>query len=108
MLNEDGKTFWERIFDETQRSEREERVLEYVIYRLCDGARVLDIIREAYVRHNLSPEQAEGIIARPRLVEAARREMEQGYASGEPDPWRPAVGPFGEAELRPAWDDDVG
>jgi nucleotide-binding universal stress UspA family protein len=80
-------TFWEMLLGD-HRSEREQRVLEYVVHRVGDGAHLADVVREEYVRRNASPAEVEDICANPRLVEAARREMNEDFASGELDPRR--------------------
>jgi hypothetical protein len=60
-------------------SKREELVLEYVIYRLSDGARLEDIVREQYVRRHASPDEVKDILDNPELVEAARRKLEEDF-----------------------------
>jgi nucleotide-binding universal stress UspA family protein len=93
VRRQDGKSTeerpasWKMLFG-PHRSEREERVLEYVIHRVGDGAHLADVVREEYVRRNASPAEVEDIIANPSLVEAARREMNEDFASGELDPRR--------------------
>jgi hypothetical protein len=70
------------------RSEREQRVLGYVVHRIGDGAHPADVVREEYVRRNASSAEVEDIRAKPRLVGAARGEMNEDFASGELDPQR--------------------
>ena len=60
-------------------SEREVKVLEYIIHRLGDGARLEDIVQEEYVRRYASPEEVEEILENPRLVEGARRKIEEDF-----------------------------
>jgi hypothetical protein len=60
-------------------SKREELVLEYVIYRVSDGARLEDIVREQYVRRHASPDEVQDILDNPELVEAARRKLEKDF-----------------------------
>jgi hypothetical protein len=52
-------------------SEREEKVLEYVIHRLGDGAQLEDIVWEQYVRRHASPDAVQDILDNPELVEVA-------------------------------------
>ena len=71
------RSFWDRIFSIHHHSDREEKVLEYVIHRLGDGASLEDAIREEYVRRHASPDEVQEILDTPRLVEAIREKMEE-------------------------------
>ena len=82
------RTFWDRLLSTHNPSEREERVIEYIIHRLGDGAHLGDVVQEEYVRRNASPLEIEEIRADPRLVEAAREHMERDFGSEELDPGR--------------------
>ena len=82
------RTFWDRLFSAQQQSAREERVIEYIIHRLGEGASLQEIVREEYVRRNASPVEVEEICSNPRLVEAARERMQQDFSSEELDPTR--------------------
>ena len=82
----DKRSFWERLLSTHQTSEREERVAEYIIHRLGDGALLRDVVKEEYVRRNASPLEIEEICSDPRLVEAAREYLERDFCSGELDP----------------------
>ncbi|TCJ20198.1 hypothetical protein E0L93_02080 [Rubrobacter taiwanensis] len=79
--------FWARLFSGYYSTAREERVIEYIIHRMNEGARLRDIVGEEYVRRNASPDEVEEILANPRLVEAARERLELDFESGELD-WR--------------------
>lgn len=71
-------TFWDRIFGIDRRSKREERVLDYVVHRIGDGARFEDVLQEEYVRRYASPDEVEDILLDdPRLVQVARTKMEE-------------------------------
>lgn len=85
-MSEEHKSFWARLFSGSYRSIREEKVLEYILYRVNDGANLRDIVQEEYVSRNASPEEVEEIISNPKLVEAARERMQQEFSSGELDP----------------------
>ena len=87
MPEEKGKrSFWDRLFSTHHPSEREERVAEYIIHRLGDGAHLGDVVQEEYVRRNASTLEIEEICSDPRLVEAAREHMERDFGSEELDP----------------------
>jgi hypothetical protein len=82
------RSFWDRLFSPTHSFEREKRVIEYIIHRLGDGARLGEVVQEEYVRRNASPLEVEEILSNPRLVHAARENLERDFSSGELDPSR--------------------
>lgn len=88
MTDGGEKGFWDRIFSGSYRSAREERILDYVIHRIEDGAHLDAILQEQYVRRNASPEEAREILNNPRLVEAAHQRMLEDFSSGDLDPSR--------------------
>ena len=88
MPEGEKRSFWKRLFATDRPSQREERVLEYIMHRIGEGAHLGDIANEEYVRRNASPQEIEEICARPELVQAAREHLEQDFSSGELDPSR--------------------
>jgi len=82
------RSFWDRLLSTHHPSEREERVAEYIIHRLGEGAHLGDVVQEEYVRRNASPLEIEEICSDPRLVEAVREHMERDFRSEELDPGR--------------------
>jgi hypothetical protein len=84
----ENRSFWDRLFSIEYHSAREERVMEYIIHRLGDGAGLQEILQEEYVRRNASPAEVDEICSSPRLVEAARERMEEDFESEELDPTR--------------------
>ena len=82
------RSFWDRLLSTHHPSEREERVAEYIIHRLGEGAHLGDVVQEEYVRRNATPAEVDEICSNPRLVEAARERMEQDFGSEELDPTR--------------------
>lgn len=82
------KSFWARLFSGSRSSAREERVLEYIIHRMNEGAGLHDVVEEEYVRRNSSRGQIDDILSNPKIVEAAREKMEETFKSGELDPSR--------------------
>lgn len=76
---ENGPSFWDRLFDDRYSSGRQEKVLDYVIHRVGDGANLRDVTREEYVRRLASPAEIEDILQNPRLVETARLEMRRDF-----------------------------
>lgn len=75
----DGASFWENLFDDRYRSGRQERVLDYLVHRVGDGARLRDVTREEYVRRLATPAEIEDILQNPKLVETARLEMQKDF-----------------------------
>ena len=82
------QSFWDRLFSLDYHSAREERVVEYIIHRLGEGASLQEIVGEEYVRGNASPAEVDEICSKPELVQAARERMEHDFSSGEIDPTR--------------------
>ena len=80
------RSFWDRLFNRNQTSVREERVLEYIMHRVGEGAHLGDIVNEEYVKRNASREEVEEICARPELVQAARENLKEDFDSGDLDP----------------------
>jgi nucleotide-binding universal stress UspA family protein len=75
---EDKRSFWDMLFGPYP-SEREEKVLEYIVHRLGDGARLEEIVQEQYVRRYASPEEVSDILENHRLVEGARKKLEENF-----------------------------
>ncbi len=80
------KSFWERLFGRSQPSAREEKVLQYILHRIGEGAHLKDVVEEDYVRRNASQTEVEEICSRPELVQTAREHLERDFESGELDP----------------------
>ena len=82
------QSFWDRLFRLDYHSAREEKVVEYIIHRLGEGAGLQEIVEEEYVRRNASPAEVHEICSKPELVQATRERMEQDFSSGDIDPTR--------------------
>ena len=80
------RSFWDRLFSLEYHSAREERVVEYILHRLSEGASLQEIVREEYVRRNVSPVEVEEICSKPELVQAAREDMQRDFKSEDLDP----------------------
>lgn len=85
-MPEEKKSFWARIFGSPGESAREQRVLEYIVHRINEGATLEDITEEEYVRRNASRGQIDDILSNPKIVEAAREKMQDAFESGDLDP----------------------
>lgn len=76
------------MFNLDYHSAREERVVEYILHRLGEGAGLREIVQEEYVRRNASPVEVGEICSKPELVQAARERMERDFSSEDLDPHR--------------------
>ena len=92
-MSEERRGFWERIFfGKGGESERERKVREYIIHRVGDGAHLRDVLQEEYDRRNASPDEVEGILDNPELIEAAHEQLRDDFSSGKLDPKAPPGG----------------
>jgi len=85
-LAEKRRTFWDRLFGTNNRSGRQDKVLEYVIHRIEDGANLREVLQEEYVRRNATTEEVQRILENPRLIEAAGEQLREDFSSGKLDP----------------------
>lgn len=92
-MSEERQGFWDRIFFGSRGgSERERKVREYIVHRVGDGAHLRDVLQEEYVRRNASPQEVEGILENPELIETAHQQLRNDFSSGELDPKAPPSG----------------
>ncbi len=85
-MTEKKRSFWDRLFGTAQRSGRQEKVLEYIIHRIEDGANLREVLQEEYVRRNATPDEVRSILEDPRLIEAAGEQLREDFSSGKLDP----------------------
>ena len=78
-MAEKRQSFWDRLFSIHTYSDREEKVLEYIIHRLKEGTDLEDVVREEYVRRHASPDEVQDILDNARLVESIRKKMEEDF-----------------------------
>jgi len=88
MPESERRSFWDRAFSTSHETAREEKVAQYIIHRVGEGAHLADVVQEEYVRRNASPSEVEEICAKPALVHAAREHMHRDFSSEEFDPSR--------------------
>jgi hypothetical protein len=74
-MYEKWKAFWARLFGGSQGWSRRDKVLEYVVHRIDDGAHVSEVVQEDYVRRMATQSEIGGILADPRVIEGARERM---------------------------------
>ena len=58
---EKKRSFWDKLFGTNNRSGRQDKVLEYVIHRIQDGANLGEVLQEEYVRRNAPAEDLQSI-----------------------------------------------
>ena len=85
-MTEQKRSFWDRLFGTNNRSGRQDKVLEYVIHRIQDGANLGEVLQEEYVRRNATTEEVQRILENPRLIEAAGEQLREDFSSGKLDP----------------------
>lgn len=85
-MSKQHQSFWDRLWNVNRRSEREERLIAYVLHRIGEGIPLQDIAQEEYVRRNASRSEVEEVLSRPELITRAREELERDFSSGELDP----------------------
>ena len=85
-MAERRQSFWDRLFGTHNRSGRQDKVLEYVIHRIEDGANLREVLQEEYIRRNTTAEEVQRILENPRLIEAAGEQLREDFSSGKLDP----------------------
>ena len=85
-MAERRRSFWDRLFGTNNRSGRQDKVLEYVIHRIEDGAKLREVLQEEYVRRNATTDEIQSILENPRLIEAAGEQLRDDFSSGKLDP----------------------
>ena len=83
------KSLWQRIFGRTgdsSLSQRQQKVLQYIIGRINEGAPLQGVLQEEYVRRNCSRSEVEEISRSPELIAAARKQMGESFGSEEFNP----------------------
>jgi hypothetical protein len=83
---EKRRSFWDRLFGTNNRSGRQDKVLDYVIHRIEDGANLREVLQEEYVRRNATTEEVQRMLESPRLIEAAGEQLREDFSSGRLDP----------------------
>ncbi len=95
-MSEGRQSLWDMLFSgsflEHHDRDRERKVIEYIRYRVGEGAHLRDVLQEEYVRRHASPAELEDLLDNPRLIEAAHDQMRKDFSSGELDPKPPPSG----------------
>ncbi len=76
------------FFGSSNRTEREDKVLQYIIHRINEETPLHDVICEDYVRRNCTQDEIHGILNDPELVHACREQLWRTFESEKLDPGR--------------------
>jgi hypothetical protein len=85
-VTERKRSFWDRLFGTNNQSGRQQKLLEYIVHRVKDGANLQEVLQEEYVRRNATSEEIGKVLENPKLVEAAGEQLREDFSSGELDP----------------------
>ena len=85
-MAERKRSFWDRLFGTNNQSGRQQRLLEYTVHRVKDGANLQEVLQEEYVRRNATSEEVGKVLENPKLIEAAGEQLREDFSSGELDP----------------------
>ncbi len=80
------RSFWQRLFGRTgtsSLSQRQERVLRYIVGRMDKDVPLQQVLQEDYVRRNCSQAEIEQIISDPEFVRAVRERLGESFGSEE-------------------------
>lgn len=83
------RSFWQRLFgggESAALSQRQQKVLHYIIGRMDEGVPMQEALREEYVRRNCSQSEVERIISTPEFIAAAREQLGEAFRSEELKP----------------------
>ena len=80
------ESLFERFFGGSQRAWREDKVLQYIVHRINEGADFREVLQEPYVHRTCSQGEIDRIVRDPELVHACREHLEREFGSGELDP----------------------
>ncbi len=79
-------SFWQRLFGnrgDSSLSQRQERVMRYIIDRMDENVPLEQVLQEDYVRRTCSRAEIERIVGSPEFVEAARERLGEDFRSEE-------------------------
>ena len=80
------RSLWQRLFGgggSTSLSQRQEKVLQYIVGRMNEGAPLPEVLEEEYVRRNCSRSEIEQIVSSPELIRAAREQLGESFRSDD-------------------------
>jgi hypothetical protein len=77
---------WQRLLgggETSSLSQRQQKVLRYIIGRRNEGAPLQEVLQEQYVLRNCSRSEIEQIIRSPELIGGAREQLGESFSSEE-------------------------
>jgi|SRR5215210_728312 len=80
------RSFWQRFFGRkgtSSLSQRQEKVLQYILGRMNEGAPLQEVLQEEYVRRKCSRSELEQIVRSPEHIGAAREQLGESFRSDE-------------------------
>ena len=80
------RSIWQRLFGRTgtsSLSQRQQKVLHYIIGRIDENVPLRQVLQEDYVRRNCSRAEIEQILSSPEFIEAARERLGESFRSEE-------------------------
>ncbi len=84
-----ARSLWGELFlSSPAQVEHEEKVLQYIIHRIDQGADLREVLREPYVCRNCFQAEIDDIVSSADLVHACRKHLEMTFRSGELVPGR--------------------
>ncbi len=94
------------LFGNSGHTEREEKVLQYIIHRINADVPLRDIVQDDYVRRHCTEGEINKIVSYPEIVHASREHLWSTFGSGElgrssrrqPAPFGISDGPAGMAD----------
>ena len=89
IVSEQGKSFFERLLSSEDHFGERDKVREYIIHRLKEGANLREVIQEEYVVRNSTQAERDEIVRDPRVVRKSREGLEQDFESEELIPEHP-------------------
>ncbi len=82
-MSEQNESFVDKFLRVPESSEQEDKVREYIIHRIKDGANLRDVLQEEYVLRNSTQAERDEIIRDPNLAQQSREGLKQDFDSDE-------------------------
>ena len=88
-MSEQIQSFWDKLFGSSYDNEGEQKVRQYIVHRVGEGAHLRDVLQEEYVQRNASEDEIEEIVDDPALIEATHEQLRNDFCSKKLDPTPP-------------------
>jgi hypothetical protein len=101
-MSEQNESFLKKSFGGTSRSERDERIRQYIVHQLKGGAKFSEVVRDEYVLRYASPDEVDELVRNdPKLAQLQREALTQEFESDELKPEHPTAAARGQASEEP-------